>query len=178
MTRLGAIAVTAATLLTPMLAGVASASTSQQTSTSTNQQATASAVPGAPSGFSNEQYVTNCGITTCTKYFTRAATKRINANVQEQQNRDIVLGTAGPTVACAIAGAALGGGIGAAVTSAACAVVSADKIASLVDALKQASDANQCFAMKATKGLDNLGVVGLYASNYLVRSNKYCTDGN
>ena len=46
------------------------------------------------------------------------------------------------------------------------------------NALKQASDANQCFAMKAPKGLDNLGVVGLYASNYLVRSNKYCTDGN
>jgi outer membrane lipoprotein SlyB len=97
--------------------------------------------------------------------------------VQEQQNRLITLGTAGPTVACAIAGAALGG-IGAAVVGSGCAVVSADKIASLVDALKQASDANQCFAMKATKGLDNLSVVGLYASDYLVRSNQYCTDGN
>ncbi len=134
--------------------------------------------PGTVLQVQNEQYVTHCGITTCTKYFTRAATKRINANVQEQQNRIIALGTAGPTVACAIAGAALGAGIGAAVTSTACAVVSADKIASLVDALKQASDANQCFAMKAPKGLDNLSVVGLYASNYLVRSNQYCTDGN
>jgi peptidoglycan hydrolase-like protein with peptidoglycan-binding domain len=160
-------------------ANTAPANTAMPAQTSTNQQATASAVPGVPSGgISNEQYVTNCGITRCTKYFTRAATKRINANVQEQQNRIIVLGTAGPTVACAIAGAALGGGIGAAAASAACAVVSADKIASLVDALKQASDANQCFAMKAPKGLDNLSVVGLYASNYLVRSNQYCTDGN
>jgi hypothetical protein len=157
----------------------ANTATPTQTSTSTNQQATASAVPGVPlEGISNEQYVTHCGITTCTKYFTRAATKRINANVQEQQNRIIALGTAGPTVACAIAGAALGGGIGAAAAGAGCAVVSADKIASLVDALKQASDANQCFAMKAPKGLDNLSVVGLYASNYLVRSNQYCTDGN
>jgi hypothetical protein len=181
MTRLGAIAVTAAaTLLTPMLAGVASASTSQRTST--NQQATASAVPGAPTGLGNEPHVTHCGITTCTRYFTRAATKRINAAVQEEQNQILVWGAAGPTVACAIGGAVLGVGIASAVTSAVagagCAVVSEYKIASLVDTLKQASDANQCFAMKATKGLDNLSVVGLYASDYLVRSNQYCTDGN
>lgn len=177
MTRLGAIAVTAAaTLLTPMFAGVASASTSQQAST--NQQVTASAVTGAPTGLSNEQSVTHCGITTCTKYFTRAATHRINANAQEQQNQIIAIGAGAPAVACAIAGAVLGGGIGGAAAGAACAAVSGLKVAALVDTLKQASDANQCFAMKAIKGLDSgLSIVGIYASDYLVRSGQYCTDG-
>ena len=34
-----------------------------------------------------------------------------------------------------------------------------------------------CFAVRTPKGIDGVDVAALYASNYLVRSNEYCTDG-
>jgi peptidoglycan hydrolase-like protein with peptidoglycan-binding domain len=164
------------------------ASPAQAPSPASSAPATPATAPAAgtstasATGLGNEPHVTHCGITTCTRYFTRAATKRINADVQEEQNRLLVFGTLGPAAACGIAAAALGGGIASVVTGAVgltgCGAWAADKIGTLIDALKQASDANQCFAMKASKGLDNFSFVGLYASDYLVRSNQYCTDGN
>ena len=137
-------------------------------------------------GMQGEEYVKNCGVASCTKYYTRAATKRINENVQAQQNRIQNWGEAGPAVACAIAGAAIGGvvsggtaaGVGLAAGAVACEKLSEGKIGSLIDHLKQAAEADQCFAVRTPKGVDRVDVAALYASNYLVRSNQYCTDGS
>jgi hypothetical protein len=146
---------------------------------------TTEAVSMAGPGMNGEEYVKNCGIRTCTKYYTRAATKRINENVQAQQNRIQNWGEAGPAVACAVAGAAAGGvlsgglaaGVAGAGALAACDKLAEGKIGSLIDHLKQAAEANQCFAVRTPKGIDRVDVAALYASNYLVRSNEYCTDG-
>lgn len=152
-----------------------------------NATGTASAAPSlhsvgsATSGLPSEEYVKNCGIVSCTKYYTRAATIRINQRVQEEQNRFIALGAASPAVACAVLGVAIGSvadplaGGGAA---AACGAAAADKIATLVDALKQAADAGQCFAMRTPKGVHYAAGLEMYVSDYLVRSNRYCTDGS
>jgi len=147
---------------------------------------TPSSAQASTPGAASEDYIKNCGISTCTRYYTRAATERINENVQAQQNRIQNWGEAGPAIACAFAGGAAGAvlsggvavGAGAAVAAAACDKLSEGKIGSLIDHLKQAADANQCFAVRTPRVLDRLDVAALYASNYLVRSNEYCTDGS
>lgn len=134
-------------------------------------------------GAFNEDFVKNCGRITCTRYYTRSATKRMNERLQRQINKFTVWGEAGPAISCAAAGAALGvlgAGpgivVGAATGAAICDRLGAAKIGSIIDHLQGAANANQCFAVRTPKGFDRIGAFALYSSNYLIRSNEFCRD--
>jgi hypothetical protein len=151
----------------------------------TELPATATATAASIGAFDSEEHVKKCGTVTCTRYYTRAATKRINDNIQGRKNTIETVGEFGPVAACAVAGAVIGGvasggtaaGVGLGVAGAACDKLAENKIGSLIEAAERAAEANQCFAVRSPKGIGRLDVVALYLSNYLVRSNDYCTDG-
>jgi peptidoglycan hydrolase-like protein with peptidoglycan-binding domain len=129
-----------------------------------------SAAPGPPLSD-----VVNCGIVTCTTYFSRSATKAMDSAAQSNLNATLGVDAAGAAGVCGLISAPLGGPYAAGVSATVCGILSAEETGSYFDQLHNAAQAGQCFAVR-TAGDPESPQYGLYGPHYLVRSDGYCHD--
>lgn len=129
--------------------------------------------PGASAQVAPPTVNLECGVVTCTKYFSRTLTREMDSIVQGEINRINNVSTAALGGICGVAAAPLGGQA-AAGAAAVCSVAGGAQVGDFYDTLHNAAVANQCFAI--TSAPPETPQYAIYGSDYKVRSNEHCVD--